>query len=490
MLFLPKIYQKFLFFTSSYVPTIFREMMNKDGGQIEARYAAFLLALIVFTGIGGLFVSKASIGISLLAIASFVIGVASFLSTETALYLLITSMLLSPELVVGSAQDASLGRGITLRVDDILLIVIGFSWFLRTAIRKELGLFLRTPLNKPIAYYFVVCLVATLIGSMMGRVKGSTGFLFVLKYFEYFIVYFMAVNHLREKKQVERFVAAMLVVCLVISIIAILQIPSGARVTAPFEGGGEGEPNTLGGYLVLMLSITLGLLLTPGSTKKIFFLGLLVILIVIPLLATLSRSSWLAAVPMLIVLIYYTKKKMAIILPLVIIAIISPFFMPKTVKERASYTFNQPKEEQQVEIGDFKLDTSTSARIYSWENTLKDFSKHPVFGYGITGYGFMDGQYPRVLIETGILGLVAFLLLLFSIYKNALNTYRSVSDPFFRGISLGYLAGFMAMLIHAIGTNIFIIVRIMEPFWFLTAIVIMLPKLEAGELKVDASGSA
>jgi hypothetical protein len=55
---------------------------------------------------------------------------------------LIISMLLSPEFIVGGiAGKAALGRGITLRFDDILLVIIGFSWFLKTAIKKELGLF-------------------------------------------------------------------------------------------------------------------------------------------------------------------------------------------------------------------------------------------------------------------------------------------------------------------------------------------------------------
>jgi hypothetical protein len=43
------------------------------------------------------------------------------------------------------------------------------------------------------------------------------------------------------------------------------------------------------------------------------------------------------------------------------------------------------------------------------------------------------------------------------------------------------------MLVHSIGTNIFVIVRIMEPFWFLTAIIIMIPTIEAGEVKADVS---
>jgi hypothetical protein len=40
------------------------------------------------------------------------------------------------------------------------------------------------------------------------------------------------------------------------------------------------------------------------------------------------------------------------------------------------------------------------------------------------------------------------------------------------------LAGFIGLLFHALGANTFIIVRIMEPFWFLAGIVMMLEEIE------------
>ena len=460
-------------------------MMKKDSGQIETKAIFPLLAIILLTGFGGLLVAKASLNISFLIIAIFVFAVISFLSSEMALYFLIISMLLSPEFMVGEliGGGATASRGVTIRFDDFLLLIIGLGWFLKTAIQKELGLFLKTPLNRSISYYLIVCLFATLVGFMMGRVEGLTGFFFVLKYFEYFIVYFMVVNHLREKRQIERFVMVMLIVCFIVCLVAMFQIPAGGRVTAPFEGE-MGEPNTLGGYLVLMLSITSGLLLTYGSKKQKGLFAALAFFIVIALLATLSRSSWAATVPMLLALIYFSKRKIVIVAPLVLVLLLSPFVLPSVVRERVLFTFAQPQQRGQIEIGGLKIDTSASARINSWKNVLtKDFIKHPVLGYGVTGYHFLDAQYPKVLIETGILGLIAFLALIFSIYKHALSTYRNTSDPLFSGLSLGYLAGFIAMLVHAIGANTFIIVRIMEPFWFLTAIIIMIPTIEAEELK-------
>ena len=114
----------------------------------------------------------------------------------------------------------------------------------------------------------------------------------------------------------------------------------------------------------------------------------------------------------------------------------------------------------------------------------RDFIQQPLIGYGVTGYSFIDAQYPRVLAETGLLGLFFFFALLVAIYRNARDTRRLYeNDPFYLGISTGFLAGFFAMLVHAIGANTFIIVRIMEPFWFLTAIVIMIPQMTHSPLR-------
>jgi O-antigen ligase len=104
--------------------------------------------------------------------------------------------------------------------------------------------------------------------------------------------------------------------------------------------------------------------------------------------------------------------------------------------------------------------------------------KHPALGYGITGYQFIDAQYPKVLIETGFIGLIAFFYLLYSIFKMAINHMNAVKTPYFKGLAIGFVAGFMGLLFHAIGANTFIIVRIMEPFWFFTGIIAVLPALE------------
>jgi O-antigen ligase len=249
-------------------------------------------------------------------------------------------------------------------------------------------------------------------------------------------------------------------------------------VSAPFEGK-EGEPNTLGGYLVLMLSIIFGLLLTLKERKPKKYLVILVFFIVVALAATLSRSSWVSLGPMALALLYFSEKKKTILTVLILILVAGPLIVPSTVRERALYTFTQGKEQGQLQVGNTRIDTSTSARLMSWKVILtRDFIQQPLLGYGVTGYPFVDAQYPRVLAETGLIGLFFFFMLLYTIYRNAQMTFLQTKNDFFRGLSLGYLAGFFAMLAHGIGANTFIIVRIMEPFWFLTAMIIMIPVIE------------
>jgi O-antigen ligase len=457
-----------------------KAMLKSEKAEADIRTLFPLALVMALTFLAAIFLTKLSIGIALAGLAAFILGLICFMNPAIGLYILIGAMLLGPQFGVGDITGAgSRARGLTLRLDDFLLLIIGFSWFLSTAISKEKGLFLKTPLNRYIAYYFIVCLVSTLVGYMMGRVRGMWGIFFVMKYFEYFIVYFMAVNYLKEKKQMERLVMMLLIVCFIVCAIAIYQIPSGYRVSAPFEGE-RGEPNTLGGYLVLMLSIVLGFLFENyGTVKQKIFFGGLVFLILITLAATLSRSSWLALVPMLFTLIWLSQRKLLVVIPLIFLIAVSTLLLPSAVKERALYTFTQVPEQGQVKVGGLRIDTSTSARLMAWKNVLlRDFIQQPLIGYGITGYSFIDAQYPRVLAESGIFGLFFFFALLLAIFRNALQTrHLARDDPFLLGISTGYLACFFAMLTHAVGANTFIIVRIMEPFWFLTAIIIMIPQI-------------
>ncbi|GJQ60331.1 MAG: O-antigen ligase domain-containing protein [Candidatus Scalindua sp. AMX11] len=448
-------------------------IMSPSIKQLDRNLIIIVMGILVFCCAAGFSMTKVSPMVALMAALCAVVFITSFIWPPIALYILIISMLLSPEF----GQRSTQGDGATIRLDDLLLVIIGFSWFAKAAINKELGLFPTTPLNRGIVAYIIACFLSTVLGSVLGKVK-IAGFMFVLKYIEYYIVFFMAINCVQTKKQIKTFVTLLLITSAIISLYAIVQIPTGERVSAPFEGD-SGEPGTLGGYLVLILSVTIGIFLTSESRQtKALLLGLMGIN-VISLMATHSRATWIGLPFMYLCFIILSKKRLLLLGVLAILVVSSPLILPKSVKKRFMGTFVVEKG-YEAELGGIgvPLDSSASERVISWQRILNDYKHHPILGYGVTGYGFIDSQYFRTLVELGIVGLSIYIFLMYRIYRFLLYSHRIARDNFGKGLTMGILAGFTALLVHAIGSNTFIIIRIMEPFWFLMGLVFVLYSIE------------
>ncbi len=255
--------------------------------QTDITLIIMLVGIILVGCVVGFAITKAMPILVLAGVIGLLIFIVSFVWPPIALYLLVFSMLLSPEIGARETQ----GSGFTIRIDDLLLVILAFSWFVRSAIKKELGIFPKTPLNTAITAYILLCFFSTIMGSLYGKIN-VVGLFFVLKYFEYFIVFFMVVNFVNTKEQVKTFVILLLITCAITSFIGAYQIPTGGRVTAPFEGV-SGEPGTFGGYLIMMMAVSIGLFLTSESRRTKILLAVLIATNIIVIMATESRASWM-----------------------------------------------------------------------------------------------------------------------------------------------------------------------------------------------------
>jgi O-antigen ligase len=405
-----------------------------------------------------------------LALGSLIFFI-TLLNTDAGLAILIFSMLLSPEVIIGQIP----GRDIIIRFDDLLLIVITLAWLAKAAINKGLALFIKTPLNKAIGVYILVCLIATLRGVALGFVIPEKGLFYILRYIEYFLLYILVANHIHSRKQIKFFLTSLFVTCALVSIYGITQIPQGVRVSAPFEGQ-VGEPNTFGGYLLFISCLAIGLFLRDIPQGKRLALVGLVALIFAPFIFTLSRASYLGVAFSFLTFIILGKRKLFLFTAMMAIVVLMALIRPEAVFSRVESTF-QEKQPDLARIFNIYLDESASARIFSWQDSFEAWKKNPILGRGITGHGFIDGQYIRTLPELGAIGLLALLWLFWLIIKHSFIIYKKMDDELYKGLTLGFFAGFIGLATHAITANTFIILRIMEPFWFITAIIMMLPTI-------------
>lgn len=392
-----------------------------------------------------------------------------------ALYILPFAFSLSPEIEIGKTA----AREITIRIEDLLLTVLliraGFDFVVSKNFQIE-----RLAGNRFFAPMFIhsaVLILTTTLGVAMLYASPAGGFFFTLKLIQYFFFFFVVFFYVESRKNINALLFCALLTMAIVTIIAYLQIPGGERVTMPFEGVGS-EPNTFGGYYVLLASLVAGLYIHEPLGRKKTIYGLLLAAVVIPFIFTKSRGSWVAGGFSLLTFLTLTKglHRKALIFAFAILTVMSIPLLPGHIQERARFWKAEEGFELTQSVGGVKFDPSTSERIDGYKRALKLFAKSPVVGRGITGAGFFDGQYVRLIVENGILGVLSFAYLNYRIIVYLLSIYRRSPDPFSRGMALGLLCGTAGLLVHCLGANTYIIVRIMEPFMLLLALLVSYEK--------------
>jgi hypothetical protein len=76
----------------------------------------------------------------------------------------------------------------------------------------------------------------------------------------------------------------------------------------------------------------------------------------------------------------------------------------------------------------------------------------------------------KKFVESGILGSLAFLLILARLGRIALEVVREVKDYIYRGIAVGYLGVLVGICVHAVGVSSFSTIRTAEPFFLFSGV--------------------
>ena len=423
-----------------------------------------------------------------LAISMIVFG-ATIVRVDLGIYILVASMLLSPEIDLGTTGAGD--REINVRYDDILIIVIFLGVLVKLAFEGRERLWRPSPINAGIVSYYLICAISTLLAfrANLAAWDRRDAFFVMLKMAEFYMVFFLVGNALRDLRDVRRHLTFFFIVAMIVCGYCVATAGSVERVGTPFEAQGA-EPNTLGGYLIIVMCAAGGLY-TQAPTRRLKALFLILVSgAFIPFLYTLSRASYIGLLVAILALGILARRA-SVILALVTILALSPILMPPDVKDRVNYTFQRGSGEPVVIAGKslgVQVDKSTHERLYVWQKVRYTLGVVPWFGGGVSWGKVLDSQYARVLMETGLFGLAAFLFLQFRLYRTAQEAFQWSRDWMGRGLALGTLAGTIGLITHSLGTISFLIIRIMEPYWFLVALTVVVRAVAVEEYAIRRQG--
>jgi O-antigen ligase len=251
------------------------------------------------------------------------------------------------------------------------------------------------------------------------------------------------------------------------------------------------NPNFLSGYLTLLLPICLSLWIHPKNSYKVFGIVTTSLLGLI-LVATFTRSGYLSVLAGMVGFALVKERKLlGVILAYIVIfgMIVNPaqgrFVSIGEVNNVLTYS-NQIKNNQ------VPAKTSTlDSRLRLWSYGLREFSDTPLSGIGIGNYqnnlskyidthpsersfftlGVEDihNNYLKLLVETGIVGLLAFLAVLGAwLIPVAITLWRNRNT--FGSLEFGTFFGTIAFLIHNLTNSLMFIVPTSYAFWICLAI--------------------
>ncbi len=289
------------------------------------------------------------------------------------------------------------------------------------------------------------------------------------------MVFILVGSALRTLDDVRKQLTFFFVVATIVCAYGIYGIRALHRVTAPFEGGRGAEPNTFGGYVIIVMSVAGGLFITAPNRRIKLICLFLIVAAFIPFLYTLSRASYVAFLVALLAL-GITSRKLVILATLIAILCLYPILAPKEIQDRVNYTFQRGGGKPLVIAGrdtGLQVDKSTHERLYVWAKVRYNLKVWPWFGGGVSWETVYDSHYARVIIETGLLGFAAFLFMQYRILRTTHEAYRWSRNWLARGLALGAHTATIGLIVHAMGTISFLIIRIMEPFWFILALTVV-----------------
>ena len=212
------------------------------------------------------------------------------------------------------------------------------------------------------------------------------------------------------------------------------------------------------------------------SVFKKIGLGLLVFSIILGIFGSASKTVFAALVFALFLtfFLFFLRKislKTVLIFILLVVFTVSVFpLVLKTIPDVERISSMISTFSLEVFWEHYKLSRLDDAIKPMFQASLEASAHLPFFGLGKGYVGEAHNQYLRNFIETGIIGSLIFLVLIFAIIRKSWQGFSKSTDGLAVGLSAGLLVATLSLLFISFATDPFIVVKPSSVYWFFAGI--------------------
>ncbi|WP_185827173.1 O-antigen ligase family protein [Edaphobacter aggregans] len=201
--------------------------------------------------------------------------------------------------------------------------------------------------------------------------------------------------------------------------------------------------------------------------KKIKLIGYaLVGITLLAAMYTFSRGGYLAVLFSIFVLGLLKDRKLLLLLGAFLLT--WQAVVPTAVRERVNMTSDSSGQ----------LEASAQERVDLWKDAQKSFASSPIVGNGFATFQFQEhvgdlkdthNWYVKVLVETGIIGMMMALFLLQQMLAVSYRLFKQATDPLYQGLGLGLFLAICASVVANLFGDRWTYVEITGILWILVA---------------------
>ena len=339
----------------------------------------------------------------------------------------------------------------------------GFSiallgWVLKFVVKGK-PFWVKSYLDKPVLFYLSAIIIAAFF--TQNRIHSLTS----IKDEWLYLLFFLAVNNIEEEVFTKKLINIIIGISALVALYAIFQHYTGhdyyhGKILDPISGTGKFRsvgnfsiPLTYGFYamVVSLLSFSLAFF-EEDKTRRIFYF-LCSFLCITGNLFSGTRGTLIAQIfGFVVFFIFSSNKNRKVGMPMVLLYFILIFFIDPDIFVRTN-TLIQAKDIASMDI-----------RTVIWSTSFRIFLDHPLFGIGFGNFnqfyehylripsqifGHAHNDFLNVAVDAGIIGLIPFVWLWITIWRNLKRKYDQTEDRYTKSILKGGLVITSAYLVSA-----------------------------------------